>query len=317
MNKRSVPTVVIPENIRVTGSCPSNITAIALKHLYESGIVTLKNAVTTASLDRLNAIMAPEAIRLAKVDGQHFNFGPRCSNINQGPPLEELLMFPDVWVNPFVLSVLAAILGPNPVLHYACGNTALKAAPDGRQPVHSDIEFPHPTFPFSYVVNIPLVNMTESNGATEVWLGSHTATTFDDQIQAPNQLDNLPTRAILPDLLNQSKAVSPPARACVPKGSIIIRDLRLWHAGMPNLTSSPRVMLAFVWQADWWRGNGLVRLPLQLRNKIHSWEQSSIPCRIAAQWVEKCEDQDVDGVAAPSTSLASSDPAMLTELSCL
>ena len=27
-------------------------------------------------------------------------------------------------------------------------------------------------------------------------------------------------------------------------GSIIIRDLRLWHAGMPNKTEEPRVMLA-------------------------------------------------------------------------
>ncbi|KAF2964187.1 hypothetical protein GQX73_g9369 [Xylaria multiplex] len=314
MDPRSISTVIIPEEIRVTGICPQNITAVALKHLHESGIVVLRNAVTAASLDRLNTTMAPEAIRLAKIDGQHFNFGARCGNINQGPPLDDSLMLSDVWVNPFVLSVLAAMLGPYPVLHYACGNTALKAASNGRQPVHSDIEFPHPRFPFSLVVNIPLVDMMESNGATEVWLGSHTATTFDDQVQIPNQLDNLPTRAIFPALLDQRKTLSPPVRTCVSKGSIIIRDLRLWHAGMPNLTPSPRVMLAFVWQAGWWRGNGLVRLPVELRAKIYSWEKSS-QCRIAAQWVEKVEDQQMDGVAASSTSLASSDLAILADLS--
>jgi ectoine hydroxylase-related dioxygenase (phytanoyl-CoA dioxygenase family) len=30
----------------------------------------------------------------------------------------------------------------------------------------------------------------------------------------------------------------------VKKGSIIIRDLRLWHGGKPNLSEDPRVMLA-------------------------------------------------------------------------
>lgn len=208
------------------------------------------------------------------------------------------------------------MLGPNPVLHYACGNTALRAAPDGRQPVHSDIEFPHPRFPFSLVVNIPLVEMVESNGATEVWLGSHTATSFDDQVQIPNQIDNLPIRAILPALIDQRRVFSPPVRACVSKGSIIIRDFRLWHAGMPNLTPSPRVMLAFVWQAYWWRGSGFVRLPLELRPKIQSWENSK-QCLIAAQWVDKDDDCQIDGMASHGTNPASSDLALLTELSQL
>jgi ectoine hydroxylase-related dioxygenase (phytanoyl-CoA dioxygenase family) len=36
----------------------------------------------------------------------------------------------------------------------------------------------------------------------------------------------------------------PPCQPVVPKGSLVIRDLRLWHAGVGNQTEIPRVMLA-------------------------------------------------------------------------
>jgi hypothetical protein len=313
---KSIPIISIPDNIKQTGTCPLDLTAIALKHLHQSGIVVLENAVGNTSLDRLNAVLAPDAVRLAEITGQHFNFGARCGNINQGPPLDESLMFSDVWVNPFAMSVLAGMLGPSPVLHYACGNTALQASPMGRQPVHSDIEFRHPRFPFSFVVNIPLVDMNESNGATEVWLGSHAATSFDDQIKTPNQVEGLPARAIIPALVKHRQAFSPPVRACVSKGSIIIRDMRLWHAGMPNLTATPRVMLAFVWQAAWWQGKGFLQLPLAAQAKIKSWEQSGgVQCRFAVRWVKEPPEQQVNGMRAEGTGLASSNVGLSNILS--
>jgi hypothetical protein len=64
-------------------------------------------------------------------------------------------------------------------------------------------------------------------------------------------------------LMEKRREVSPPFQPVVPRGmytssiialqstltvwfvgSIILRDLRLWHAGMPNRTDNPRVMLA-------------------------------------------------------------------------
>ena len=32
---------------------------------------------------------------------------------------------------------------------------------------------------------------------------------------------------------------------------MLIRDIRLWHAGMPNHTSTPRPMIAMVHTCDW------------------------------------------------------------------
>ncbi|EME83158.1 uncharacterized protein MYCFIDRAFT_174630 [Pseudocercospora fijiensis CIRAD86] len=53
---------------------------------------------------------------------------------------------------------------PNPVCHYANGNTALES--NARQPVHSDIHLPHPLYPFAYAVNVPLGEMSGENGST-------------------------------------------------------------------------------------------------------------------------------------------------------
>ncbi|KAF3170107.1 hypothetical protein EYR41_001866 [Orbilia oligospora] len=195
-------------------------------------------------------------------------------------------MFPDIWANQFVMPTLATMLGPEPVLQYASGNTALQTPSNARQPVHSDIDFPHPSFPFSMVVNIPLVDMTIENGALEVWPGTH-LTAFEDQILEPGQSGELPVRAIIPELLQLRKAVCPPVRVVVPKGSIIIRDLRLWHAGCPNFTPNPRVMLAFIWQAAWWCGRGWFELPIRLRSLLSTWENGIIKFRVAARWVEQ------------------------------
>ena len=46
------------------------------------------------------------------------------------------------------------------------------------------------------------------------------------------------------DLLEQRRQIRGPSQPIIEKGSIVIRDLRLWHAGMPNTTDEVRVMLA-------------------------------------------------------------------------
>lgn len=42
----------------------------------------------------------------------------------------------------------------------------------------------------------------------------------------------------------------PPVQPVVKKGDILIRDLRLWHAGMPNETDKERIMIAIGYQVS-------------------------------------------------------------------
>ena len=111
-----------------------------------------------------------------------------------------------------------------------------------RQPVHSDADFRHPSHTFALVVNVPLVAVEPKNGSTEIWLGTHTDTNIDDQ---EGEHGERASGRIKEHLLEERKRVSPPLQAVVPKGSVIVRDLRLWHAGMPNYSDEIRVMLAF------------------------------------------------------------------------
>lgn len=83
--------------------------------------------------------------------------------------------------------------------------------------------------------------MTPENGSTEVWLGTHNGTTIADQ---EGEHGDRASGRIKKYLLESRKETRPPSQPVVKKGSIIVRDLRLWHGGKPNLSSEPRVMLA-------------------------------------------------------------------------
>jgi ectoine hydroxylase-related dioxygenase (phytanoyl-CoA dioxygenase family) len=111
-----------------------------------------------------------------------------------------------------------------------------------RQPVHSDADFKHPSHPFALVVNVPLITFTPENGSTEIWLGTHNNTNIQDQEGAHGERAS---GRIKQTLLDARRDISPPLQAIIPKGSVVVRDLRLWHAGMPNYSQDIRVMLAF------------------------------------------------------------------------
>ncbi|KAM0236063.1 hypothetical protein ACHAPO_005287 [Fusarium lateritium] len=116
--------------------------------------------------------------------------------------------------------------------------------------IFTNADFTHPDHPFALVVNIPLVTTTPENGSTEIWLGTHNGFGLDAQEGAHGERAS---GRIREDLLCQREKISPPIQPIIKKGSIIVRDLRLWHAGMPNLTQQTRVMLAMIHFAPWYR----------------------------------------------------------------
>jgi ectoine hydroxylase-related dioxygenase (phytanoyl-CoA dioxygenase family) len=146
--------------------------------------------------------------------------------------------------DPIVTQVTSTKLGPRPCLRFMSGNTALpptETSPPASQPTHNDADFDHPSIPFALVINVPLVTMTPENGSTEIWLGTHTDTTIADQ---EGEHGDRASGRIKKHLLDARREIRSPSQPAVKKGSIIIRDLRLWHGGKPNLSTDPRVMLA-------------------------------------------------------------------------
>ena len=94
--------------------------------------------------------------------------------------------------------------------------------------------------------------MTPKNGSTELWLGTHSISSKDCQ---EGDHGERASGRIKADLLEERRKVRAPCQPVVKEGSVVVRDLRLWHAGMPNLgvEGEVRVMLALIHFAGWYR----------------------------------------------------------------
>nr|WP_238345514.1 phytanoyl-CoA dioxygenase family protein [Actinopolymorpha cephalotaxi] len=163
------------------------------------------------------------------------------------PPFSDV----ETIAHPLLLRVLTAILGDGLHCSYYNSNTAFPGSTYQR--VHrdagpvfgADLGVPTPTT--AVVVNIPLCDFTRENGSTEVWPASHLI------------VDSVQDAGV--DLTTRAQALAS-ARMDVPAGAAVIRDLRLWHRGVPNESAGARSMLAVVYQRAWlsWRAPSL-RVP--------------------------------------------------------
>ncbi|KAL4999148.1 hypothetical protein BDV10DRAFT_193816 [Aspergillus recurvatus] len=261
------PTLVTlsPAELATTKISSHNLQS-AIEALHRDGLVVLTNAVSTEHLDKLNARMVPEAKTLYARSSTHRNFGPRTGNIQQEPVLEKEYVFQDIVANPFAVQVVECMFGPRPALRFYSANTAFKA--ESRQPAHVDVDFDFPRIPWGYAININLVDTTPENGATEVWLGSHAETTKDvlDSRYGHEQVKEV----LLEERRRMGRGGIQPDM--LPKGSLIIRDMRLWHAGMPNRTEEPRIMLVTILFPHWYRSDQKVLLPESLKGEVEGWQ---------------------------------------------
>ncbi len=225
----------------------------AVYALNTDGVVVLENIVDTAHLDALQGRMTEDLQAILARPDAPFNFN--TGNLQQDPPPFPPYLFRDVLVNDLVIDVTHAVLGNGVKNTFYSGNTAL---PRGtRQPVHPDVaqlwaNLAHPTPAFGLVVNIPVVDMGPDNGATELWPGTHLDTTYsvhDGSLRIPESV------------LEARREIRPPLQPTVKRGSVVLRDIRLWHAGMPNHTQTPRPMIALIHWAGWWSASEKIRFP--------------------------------------------------------
>lgn len=204
--------------------------------------------------------------------------GSDTGNMSQGPPLDPNLMFTDVWANGPALAIISSVLGPNPRVNFVGGNTLLGDMKGVRQNVHPDLTFNHGTIPFAYCANIYLSDTNVENGSTELWLGSHRDCSYADQgpkIQKPGEPAS--RFGIKDNLLEERRRSAPPIQPEISKGSVVIRDMRLWHAGVPSRSPKPRMMLAFVHTAWWYECPTKVVFPESARSLVQQWANQRYP----------------------------------------
>ena len=98
------------------------------------------------------------------------------------------------------------------------------------------LEVSHP--PVSVVINISPTDTNEENGSVELWPGTH----LIGSTPSPMTTEIEETR----------RQIIPPIRGNARKGSALIRDVRLWHRGVPNQSSQILHMIAMIHHIEWW-----------------------------------------------------------------
>lgn len=216
----------------------------AVEAIRRDGYVVIENAVPHEPLDMLREKMDQDSRVL--IDREQWGgAGQLKGHLQQGPPPFAPFVFREIVANPFVIQVNTTLLGEGIFNNFYNGNTNCPGS--GTQPLHRDgphlwpgHEPPHPTA--CVAVNISPHDVTAENGAVELWPGTH--------------LHPFPENAIDEETEEAQRKVSPPVSGCAKKGSVLIRDMRLWHRGVPNRSDRPRHMIASVHCISWYRNRG-------------------------------------------------------------
>ncbi|MBT3266677.1 hypothetical protein HN371_05950 [Candidatus Poribacteria bacterium] len=235
--------VEIPPRDIETGAVDATCMDAALRAFEEDGVVALPGIVDTDHIDALADKMLDDIRVYAKTN--------EIGNNYQGlrPPPFHPFLFADIVLNEIVIAISHRILGDGVRQVTYGANTAFVGSKPQR--VHTDStqlwpSLKRPTPCARLVVNIPLVDVTEANGATVHWPGTHHDPRFYGS-------DRFPTD----DMIAERETVRPSERVLTRRGDVVLRDMRVWHGGMPNTSDTPRPMLAMVQQCGWLGSGGI------------------------------------------------------------
>ncbi|MBM3265502.1 MAG: phytanoyl-CoA dioxygenase family protein [candidate division Zixibacteria bacterium] len=222
----------------------------ALRRLRDTGYVALERALPDDWITQMRSACDRDLKKYLRIKENRERFLVKNKgHVGMFPSPTLPYMDPMAILNPFALQIFEAAMGHNVFCTFYNTNTAWPGS--GVQVIHRDTQ---PLFPelsvalpvHMVVVNIMLVDFTVENGATEVWPGSHLLTDGRGDREVP---------------LEERAAFLRSERTTVPAGTLVVRDLRMWHRGMPNQTDQIRTMLAIVYFRDFMHRNDVMTIP--------------------------------------------------------
>lgn len=228
---------------RAAGALSTERVQQAVEAIRNDGYVVLADVINTDHLDALQERMAADSQILIDA-GKWGGAGHIKGHLQQGPPPFGEYVFEDVVANPFAIQVSHAVLGDGFYNRFYNGNANCPGS--GTQPLHADAPHlwtddqsvtqpAHPTA--SLVLNVTLVDATEENGATEIWPGTHRLAMAGQHV--PEEMEAARRQEV------------PPIQAVTARGDLLMRDMRMWHRGVPNRSNEIRHMIAMVHNIGW------------------------------------------------------------------
>ena len=230
---------------REAGRLPAERHQAAVQSVRENGYVILNDLIDPLVLAPIRDRMLADVEKILARPDAPFNFNR--GNIQQDPPPFPPYLSRQVLCNDIVIAITQEILGKGLRNGMYSGNTALPRS-TGRQPVHADegqlwpgLQTAHPAY--ALVVNVLPVDVSPENGSTEIWPGTHLDTSVVIQDRDIK---------VTAEKVEERRRIAPGFQYSARAGSVVIRDIRLWHAGMPNTTDRSRPMIAMIHYVGWW-----------------------------------------------------------------
>jgi hypothetical protein len=210
---------------------------LAKDALTGPGIVILRDAVDREALGIANRAIVEEFcgldVEAAKRRGVRVGDGRYMVTLPLNPPFDN----PELFASPPLLAIARATLGVEAIINSLAVVIALPGAAAQRPHLDHGMLFPGDEAssvaipPYALTAIIPLLDLDESTGSTEVWpRGSHMATP-DSWTSKP------PGSTVLPLAL----------------GDAALIDYRVCHGGTPNPGGVPRPILYIVYSRPWFR----------------------------------------------------------------
>jgi ectoine hydroxylase-related dioxygenase (phytanoyl-CoA dioxygenase family) len=164
-------------------------------------------------------------------------------------PFTDPFIDAELITNPFALPIMEELVGKDCAIKYFASDTPLPGSE--YQAVHSDLTALFPdssvTLPAPGVVlNIPLVDFREDNGPVEIW---------------PGGTHLIPENANRPENIQKLAQTMHSEPVLMPAGSLLIRDIRMWHRGTPNRSNAARPNLAMVYFRSWFNTHPKIDIP--------------------------------------------------------
>jgi hypothetical protein len=210
---------------------------LAVRLLLDQGYVVLEDVLPASWVDGMRGFFATALESKYGNNGDELTRTRGHGGIRSGVTLP--YTDPNIIENPMAFQIMEQVFGGRffGCLPYGCNTTFPGSEP---QNVHRDCGQLFPELqialpPALIVVNIALDEFTIENGATQVWPGSHH--TVD---RTSEEIDYLRVGV-------ERAARYPSTQTHMPAGSVVVRDMRTWHRGMPNSTDKSRTMLSLVY----------------------------------------------------------------------
>jgi ectoine hydroxylase-related dioxygenase (phytanoyl-CoA dioxygenase family) len=216
----------------------------AVNQIKSNGFVVLENVLPLDLVDELNADFLQTVDTLLKTNAEKTEVNTsafRKNRIRMDLPFRAPYTNPQILTNPFALPIIEQIIGADCRMFYFSVDAPMPGS--DYQTVHGDYAPFYPeadaVLPITgLVVNYPLVDVTEQNGPLEAWPNTHLT----------------PEKFYTGNHVQEAAKKVEPVKMLTPKGSLLIRDIRMWHRGTPNVSNEIRPNMALIYGRSWWDG---------------------------------------------------------------